>query len=234
LFLPSRLLAVAAWLRGKAAPADLFKHIRRWLPGFEIEVAFDVGANVGQTAALLTHAAPEALVYCFEPITASYEKLLAATEAQKNVRCFNVALGAAAGTAAMTSAGTKTSNRVINGHRPRQHEEVVMATGDGFCDEQKIEKISYLKIDTEGHDLDVLIGFRRMLETSRIDILDIEAGMNPRNTWHVPLEKLKAYLEPLDYLLYRLYEQRFEKRAPILRRVNAVFISGSLASRFSR
>ena len=43
-----------------------------------------------------------ARVYCFEPITASYEKLLAATGMQKNVRCFNVALGAAAGTVAMT------------------------------------------------------------------------------------------------------------------------------------
>lgn len=230
------MLAYASRFRAKGAPtANLFKHLRKWLPGFEIEIAFDVGGNVGQTASVLATEAPGATVYSFEPVSAAYEKLNALAAATNgNVRCFHLALGAAAGTAAVTNVGTKTSNHIVRGRRPRQHEEVAVVTGDGFCAEHQIARISYLKIDTEGHDLDVLVGFRGMLEAALIDIVDIEAGMNPTNGWHVPLEQLKAYLEPLGYLLYQLYEQRFEKKRPILRRANAVFISGPLASRFSR
>lgn len=220
--------------RARSPAADLFTHVRSALPGFKIQIAFDVGANVGQTVAVLTRNAPRAVIYSFEPVTAAYRELLAFAHGRKNVHCFNVALGASRGAVTMRSIGTRTSNRIIAAPHKTQSEQAVMQTGDDFCAEQQIQRVSYLKIDTEGHDLEVLIGFRRALEEGRVDLIEVEAGINPGNTWHVPLHKFMAFTQPLGYRIFRFHEQKLEKSEPILRRVNAVFISGQLASQFRR
>ena len=70
-----------------------------------------------------------------------------------------------------------------------------------------------------------------MLSRAAIDFVEVEAGMNPLNSLHVPLEEMKTFLEARDYLLFGLYEQRhdFTTGLPILRRANAVFISRAVA-----
>jgi hypothetical protein len=84
-----------------------------------------------------------------------------------------------------------------------------------------------MKIDTEGADLDVLKGAERMLNEQRIDIVKVEAGMNPTNHLHVPFEVLKNYLESKHYFLFGIYEQKHEwpTKHPHLRRTNPIFIS---------
>lgn len=66
-----------------------------------------------------------------------------------------------------------------------------------------------------------------VLAEPRIDLVEVEAGMNPRNTHHVPLEMLKAHLEQRGYFLFGIYEQRREifTGEPHLQRTNSVFVS---------
>lgn len=215
-------------------PISVFSHVRSQLPGFQVGIVFDVGANVGQTLAILTRSAPHAVIYAFEPVTAAYRKLLIQAEGRSNIHCVNAALGARSGTVPMSSLGTKTSNRIIDARSAGQSEQAIMMTGCDFCAEQEIKHISYLKVDTEGHDLDVLIGFRRLLENGGVDLIEIEAGINPGNGWHVPLHEFTGFLHPLGYRIFQFYDQKFEKAEPVLRRANVAFISGQLASRFGR
>jgi hypothetical protein len=48
----------------------------------------------------------------------------------------------------------------------------------------------------------VLKGAGDMLDRGCIDIIEIEAGMNPRNQRHIPLETPKKYLESRGYFLF--------------------------------
>jgi hypothetical protein len=84
-----------------------------------------------------------------------------------------------------------------------------------------------LKIDTEGSDFDVLIGCGDMLVEHCIDIIQLESGMNSKNTWHVQFDRFKEYLELKSYYLFGIYEQVSEWRTlePHLRRANLVFVS---------
>jgi hypothetical protein len=106
-------------------------------------------------------------------------------------------------------------------------ESIPATTIDAFCAEHRIERIDYLKIDTEGHDLEVLKGSHEMLSSDRISIVEVECGMNPGNTYHVPFETMKPRLEGYGYRLFRLYDQVCEwpTREPHLRRANAVYLS---------
>jgi hypothetical protein len=106
-------------------------------------------------------------------------------------------------------------------------EEVPLETLDGFCRNQKIARINYLKIDTEGHDFAVLQGAIDMLSQRRIDLVEVEAGMNGRNKRHVPLEVFLRFFDERSYFLFGVYEQtpEFFTRQPHLRRTNCVFVS---------
>jgi Methyltransferase FkbM domain len=55
-------------------------------------------------------------------------------------------------------------------------ESVEMTTIDEFCRESGIEYVDFLKIDTEGHEIDVLLGANQMIEAGRIAAIQFEFG----------------------------------------------------------
>ena len=69
-----------------------------------------------------------------------------------------------------------------------------------------------------------------MLTEQRIDLVQVEAGMNNSNKRHVPFETLKDYLQSHGYFLFGVYEQVSEwpTKEPHLRRTNLAFISRRL------
>ena len=119
-----------------------------------------------------------------------------------------------------------TLSFIVEGHEQfcnshcENSESVEIETLSEFCQSMNIDAISLLKIDTEGYDLRVLMGTEDMLRKQKIDLIWVEAGMNPRNRTHVPFEKIKQYLEGMGYLLFGIYEQVPERptQKPHMRR----------------
>jgi hypothetical protein len=65
-----------------------------------------------------------------------------------------------------------------------------------------------------------------MLQGERVDIVQVEAGMNPLNKLHVPISDFLNFLSGYGYYLFQIYEQRLEQDGrPLLRRSNPVFVS---------
>jgi FkbM family methyltransferase len=213
--------------------------IKEKLSSFNFDVILDVGANTGQTAKKLAEALPSTRVFCIEPVKDTFEKLKSNLRTG-NFSCHNLALGSVNGFSELVVGHHHTMNSLKQPEFGSAGNEsknlIVVKMLDTFCKDQSIDKISYLKIDTEGFDLEVLKGSRLMLSEKRIAFVEVEAGMNPENLYHVSLTDLKNYLESLDYYLFGIYEQVHEWmiKKPILRRVNAVFISKSLAHEYGK
>jgi FkbM family methyltransferase len=202
---------------------SLVSDIKRLLPKLTVTHVFDVGANIGQSALMFSAAFPRARIEAFEPVASTFEQLK--RNAPRDTRCHKLALSAKPGTLRMASDELSELSRVSE-----TGEEVPVETLDRFCEAGAIERISLLKIDTEGHDVDVLVGAQGMLELQRIDLVQVEAGMNPENQLHVYFEKFFSLLLPIGYRLFGIYEQCFEwpTNTPTLRRCNLVFGSGEL------
>jgi len=193
------------------------------LPEFHAEVVFDVGANVGQSAVEFRAAWPEATIYAFEPVPHTFDQLSSCLPGDERLKRFNSALGDAEGIVMMDAEGHSVRNRIVDGG----NERVSVVRGDDFCVSCGVDRINYLKIDTEGHDLAVCRGFVSMLRRRRIDLVQVEAGLNPANKLHVPLRVLCDELEGLGYSIFRLYDQA---GFPAARRCNPVFISPELVA----
>jgi FkbM family methyltransferase len=139
----------------------------------EGDVALDVGASFGiYTAELARRVGPTGQVHAFEPQPAVHEMLVQRFRAQPWVRVVNAALADEPGTAEFvvptiasdipeTALGSLA--RGSDGHTVAGGTEVT--TLDDYCAE--LDRLSFVKIDAEGWDVDVLRGGRKTLTRLR-------------------------------------------------------------------
>lgn len=212
-----RYQALITPTRGRDVCVDLRRVLRPTM-------IFDVGANIGQSAAKFRRHFSVAQIHCFEPSAASAQRIRA--RRLDHVDVHELALGSKAGTAALAQGHDPAIFHIAD----EGDETVRIETIDGFCARRRIERIDFLKIDTEGHDLEVLKGASAMLAAGRIAAVQVEAGMNPENQFHIPFETLKAFLEKNGYRLYGFYDQvnEWPTRQPHLRRTNPLFVSSEI------
>ena len=201
--------------------------------GYQTDCVFDVGANIGLTAREFAQVFPEATIHAFEPVAISFDMLRAACAEQPAIRCNRLALGRSAGEVTMAVAGASMGNRVLaTGASTRGETEVVpQLTGDMYCRQHGVERIGFLKIDTEGRDLDVLMGFSEMVQAQRIDFIQMECGLSPENLLHVPLGTMQTVLFAFGYRMYGLFDVMPRKRSGLAAAFygNAVYVRPDLA-----
>src|SRR5262249_51705216 len=94
--------------RGTAFYSD----IKLSLPNFQPKVVFDVGANIGQNTAEYLKAFPEAAIYAFEPVAATFGKLKERFKQKPRVQTEQLALSNRAGEAKMHVAESSVRSRI--------------------------------------------------------------------------------------------------------------------------
>jgi FkbM family methyltransferase len=186
------------------------------IPGRQHVVVFDVGANVGNTVAQFLTRFADVEVHAFEPAPDTFRTLSQRIH-DPRVRLVNAALSLTAGESRMDSSLNHDLRRLGEGDQT-----VRVTTLAEYVQENTVERIDYLKIDTEGHDLDVLRGGLEVLP--RVGAIEVEVSMNKGNTAHVPLAEVLAELERWGFRLFGVYEQRPEPGRAYLRRANCVFV----------
>lgn len=167
---------------------------------------FDVGANDG----IYLHSALKIFgqklkAYSFEPQSASFEILRERFESDPRVELRKAAVGQEPGTANLFFGSdcetTASLHRNAILHQTRS-ETVQLTTVDQVCKESGIERIDLLKIDTEGHEIDVLLGASAMMEANRIFSIQVEFGDTFLHTRHHFFD-LWNLLSP-KYIVYRI------------------------------
>jgi len=135
---------------------------------------FDVGANVGQTAAAIRARFADARILSFEPHPRTYERLRSEVEGL-GVETYEFAFGSAAREGVLyeyrfSELNSTVANApyVVRFHEQASTVPIRFMTVDEFCADHAVGSIDVLKIDTEGGDLHVLQGARAMLAADRI------------------------------------------------------------------
>jgi FkbM family methyltransferase len=145
-------------------------------------VCFDVGANVGDwSSALLCHCEgldfPALELHVFEPVPATEEALRRRLGQKRSVHYQPLALSSTIGPAAMYVSGeTSGTNSLHSSGRNALERPISVRKGTvtDFCAANDIQSIHLLKIDTEGHDYDVILGTLPLLKEGRVAALQFE------------------------------------------------------------
>jgi FkbM family methyltransferase len=149
----------------------------------EINIFFDVGAHMGLYTDLVKKIYPNCKSFLFEPQSAIFNKIKEKYSSKKNIQIFNNAV----------SDTEKKQNLYLNMHdltstlsifdeqssylnfKAKLYgtdiknmsygtELVQTITLDKFISEHYLEKIDLIKIDTEGHEFNVLKGLKNQIE----------------------------------------------------------------------
>lgn len=144
---------------------------------------FDVGANIGEWTLAAKQMWPDAEVHMFEPSAKHLERLGPAIAGLKSLSINPVALGAEAGEATLyknagiTGLASMTKRDLTHiGLTMDLSETIRVETLDHYCVEKGVSSIDLLKIDVEGHELDVLRGGLSLLDQRKIAVVQFEFG----------------------------------------------------------
>jgi FkbM family methyltransferase len=143
-------------------------------------VVFDVGANVGEWTARALQINAHAQYHCFEPSAKTFGAL-AARHLPGNVRINHFGLGDRAQERELHvfsdgCGANSLYDRVGTDEKAREVETIRLDTLDAYCAANAVQRIGFLKIDVEGHELSVLRGAQAMLAEGNVDVVQFEYG----------------------------------------------------------
>lgn len=197
--------------------------------GFDPKVVFDVGANIGQTVDGILARWERAKVFAFEPGSAAFAQLERKWGGDSRVDLNRLALSGLEGEVRFSADGSSTGNHILAGSESGDCEVVSVRRGDDFCRGKGISCIDLLKIDTEGYDLDVLLGFTDLLRAGKVEYIQVECTTSLDNRFHVHLERFIHFLHPFNYRIFGIYDfsrKCFKTNQPLMGSwfCNAVFV----------
>jgi FkbM family methyltransferase len=180
----------------------------RWLPTLlePSPVIIDVGFHDGTSTRELLAIRPMATVYGFDPSRFAKETYEMGMKSDPRVRFNNCAVASRPGVLTLHDYGNMCNSLVKRRELPHTVAttyEVPVITLDDFCESAGLNRVSLLKVDAEGYDLDVLEGGHRMLSSERVDIFVFEFASGWAGTKRYLWEAVD-FLRPLPYSLFHL------------------------------
>jgi FkbM family methyltransferase len=180
-------------------------------------VAFDIGANVGQTALMMREVFPRAIIHAFEPSPSTFAQLKVGVSADSNIILNNCGVGAQDGTLEFSenSASDMSSFLPLGSEGWGEVEgkiAVPVVTVDSYCRRNGLSSIDILKIDTQGFDFEVLKGADRMLSNAQIGLVFMEVIFAPLYEGLPRFDAIFGFLTDRAYRLVAVYEHHRAKR----------------------
>jgi FkbM family methyltransferase len=185
-------LKVTQYLMGIGSGGDILNSGEKSVLPFVKRVSnfphliIDVGANQGQFLSLVISSYKsndDFSLHCFEPSKFTYDLLIDKFGSHENITFNKLALAKDEGELTLhypfpgTGYASLTKREMSHyGLDFNNSEKVGVTNLDTYCSDNKIENISLLKIDVEGHEFDVLSGSKNLFEKGRIDCCMFEFG----------------------------------------------------------
>ena len=203
-----------------------YRIMRHFLPGSS--VVFDVGAHTGEWArhALTIH--PNLAMHCFEPCRDNFKKLVINVAAD-HVICNDFGLSSTKGERPFflykdaPGLNSLYQRRGLEDgwglEKTEEIETVKLNTLEQYCTERNIEEIDFMKVDVEGHELEVFRGGEEFLKKGRVRVIQFEYGGCNIDS-KVLLKDIFEFFEGMEYRFYKIlpdtlrpverYDQRLE------------------------
>lgn len=178
-------------------------------------IIFDGGANIGTYSLLVNQAIPDCKIFSFEPVKATYLKLV-----QNKNGCDNII-------PVMKGLYNENCSKEINLFTGDEHssifdiqgleagpedkEQIELVRGDDFMKENNISSIDFLKLDIEGAEYDALDGFENTIRKGGIKAIQFEYGYINITTKKLLID-FYDFFELNNYVLGKIFPKSVEFR----------------------
>ena len=226
---------IRALLNRARDPDEQFNKILSHLVSDENPVIFDVGAHNGESITRFRRLFPSCTIHSFEPDQQNFSILKKGYETKEGIVLNNVGVGGTKGTLtfhrnlksntsgfhAVNTQSQWAQNRAARHNvEPKDYTEksydVPIINLDSYVQEHNIPRIHLLKIDTQGHEDEVLKGAETTLQKGLIDIIETELIVGDAYTKSLQFYDLEKFLIPAGYRFYGIDKHDDLKTTPHL------------------
>lgn len=201
-----------------------FDHIYKNFEKKDNNVIFDVGANRGQTIEKFLKIYTNYEIHCFEPLNNLYDYLSKKYKQDKKIYLNNFAVGdennenklfkyhnnvnSSFNRPVSGSHWEKKKKTMINKQNLIEEEvKVKVLKLDDYCKTNNIKFIDLLKIDTQGYEDKVLEGSREMINSKKINFIQIEFIMGNQYEKRLNIIDYEKFLIKNNYRLYGINQK---------------------------
>lgn len=202
------------------------KAINRILMNLDLKKVIDIGAHKGEFLENIISINKKMKVYSFEPQSKIFSNLKNSFTTKKNIFIYNLAISNV-NKKQKLNINIKTSTSTFSNYNESSYwkkikdfliaglnkssivnsELVQSVTLDKFCKKNDIKKIDLLKIDTEGHEFEVLSGATNLLKKDiRYILIEFHFSKIYKNYNKIKIEKL---LKKNNYILIKKFKFPF-------------------------
>ncbi|MFA6315246.1 MAG: FkbM family methyltransferase [Candidatus Paceibacterota bacterium] len=154
-----------------------------WLKKYTIDSILDIGANEGQFLEKIMKVFPGKQTYCFEPLREVYKKLQTKTKDRQNVKVIQCAIGDENKEMSMNHCEFSPSSSLLKMddlHKKafpftaKSQKEIVLVRKLDNIDEIRDKcKRPFIKIDTQGYEINVINGGLETFKLSPIIMIEV-------------------------------------------------------------
>jgi FkbM family methyltransferase len=221
----------------KRWPSSSLKLRKATLDKFGINLLFDVGANIGQYALEMREIGYNGKIISFEPLNREFSVLSKKASLDKNWTVFNFAMGSEKGFSEINVANNSISSSILM--MEERHEK--SAPNSKYINKQsiKIERLDdifsdfcnpsdnvMLKIDTQGFEMEVLFGAKKVLH--EISVIQLELSLAPLYEGQTLYEETFHFLNESGFELYRLEPGFSDGNSGRMLQMDGIFVNTNL------
>ena len=163
----------------------------------------DVGANIGYFSLLCADCIAGGVVHSFEPSATSFKYLRQVASQTKQVRPWQLAVSSSSGMLRFIDEAMSDLSHVAD-RQDRRGYLVECCTIDSWAAANKIERVDFIKVDTEGHEIHVIEGARGVIGL-RQPVVEFEAiDMDAVQSVYDILQRQNS---AAGYKIYRCHNQ---------------------------
>lgn len=194
--------------------------------GHNVNTVFDVGAHRGETTNEFLEKFNNCRVHAFEPHPQNYKIL--EKNCSNSVVLNKCGLSDSSGNKNLNVSKHSTAHSLSISKNRSKKTAIEVKTVDSYCDYKNVDKIDILKIDTEGHDIEVLKGAQKKLDEGEIYYVFAEVTLSLTNPYICNFVNIRDYLSKYDFDFLAIYNQNLDfsnKRKHLF--ANAAFVHKS-------
>jgi len=174
-------------------------------------IILDVGANFGIMSLFYAAKVPQGFVHAFEPTQYAYQKLIRNLDLNEDLKS-RIKVNHS-----FVSSGRETSDPISvysswpvkgGGTKHEIHGGVKMSTQnasstslDQYCEDQHFSRVDLVKIDTDGHEFEVLQGMRDLLSRYQPQVI-FEIGVYIMNEREIAFQDYCQFFNQQSYRMY--------------------------------
>jgi len=174
------------------------------------KVVFDIGANTGDFTEMIDKRIDDVSIHLFEPQNKIATELSNKYSKQNSKYVNGYALSSERTSSNLYYdeqgsglASLSKRDLIHHGIDFDQIETIETRTLDWYCTENEIEVINWLKVDVEGHELEVLKGAESTISSKQIDFISFEFGGANIDT-RTFFKDYYNFFDEEDYRIYRI------------------------------